>query len=136
MQPFARFRYFASTADPGPTAWRLLQLETHELSGTLLSKIRVTGVIKRSSFNKTKSPSITVGLLIAPENTAPVSADTGASVLPILPVSRADISRFAKKRKRKREREEKEKIMRREEGQNVRTREKDGAEKKRKKEYP
>ncbi|KAL2727972.1 hypothetical protein V1477_017248 [Vespula maculifrons] len=47
--------------------------------------------------NQTKS--ITVGLLIAPENTTLVPADTRANVLPILPVFRADISRFAKKRK-------------------------------------
>ncbi|KAL2736289.1 hypothetical protein V1477_012798 [Vespula maculifrons] len=40
------------------------------------------------------------GLLFAPENTTSVPADTGVSVLPILPVFRADISRFAKKRKR------------------------------------
>ncbi|KAF7415115.1 hypothetical protein HZH68_003604 [Vespula germanica] len=81
--------------------------------------------------NQTKS--ITVGLLIAPENTRPVPADTGDSVLPILPVFRADISRFAKKRKRRRESKEKEKKMRREESLNVRTCEKDGVEQKRKK---
>ncbi|KAL2744583.1 hypothetical protein V1477_007125 [Vespula maculifrons] len=51
--------------------------------------------------NQTKS--FTVGLLIAPENTAPVPADTRTNVLSILPVFRADISRFAKKRKRRRE---------------------------------
>ncbi|KAL2750537.1 hypothetical protein V1477_001327 [Vespula maculifrons] len=48
--------------------------------------------------NQTKS--ITVGLLFAPENTTPVPADKRVSVLSILPVFRADISRFAKKRKR------------------------------------
>ncbi|KAL2743558.1 hypothetical protein V1477_009047, partial [Vespula maculifrons] len=40
--------------------------------------------IKRSPRNQTKS--FTVGLLIAPENTTSVPADTGMSVLPILPV--------------------------------------------------
>ncbi|KAF7401052.1 hypothetical protein HZH68_006872 [Vespula germanica] len=81
--------------------------------------------------NQTKS--ICVGLLNAPENTTPVLAGTHTSVLPILPVFRADISRLAKKRKRRRKREGKKKKMRREESQNVRTCEKDGAEKKRKK---
>ncbi|KAL2729871.1 hypothetical protein V1477_015682, partial [Vespula maculifrons] len=33
-----------------------------------------------------QTESFTVGLLIAPENTTSVPADTGASVLPILPV--------------------------------------------------
>ncbi|KAL2744589.1 hypothetical protein V1477_007131 [Vespula maculifrons] len=53
--PRHRFRYFASTTDPGPTAWS----------------------------NQTKS--FTVGLLIAPENTTFAPADTRASVLSILP---------------------------------------------------
>ncbi|KAL2742571.1 hypothetical protein V1477_009172, partial [Vespula maculifrons] len=48
--------------------------------------------------NQTKS--ICEGLLIAPENTTSVPADTRTSVLPILPVFRADMSRFAKKKKR------------------------------------
>nr|KAF7435808.1 hypothetical protein H0235_003999 [Vespula pensylvanica] len=80
-----------------------------------------------------QTESFTVGLLIASENTTPVPADTGDSVLSILPVFRADILRFAKKKKRGREREEQKKKMRREESQNVCTRGKDGAEKKRKK---
>ncbi|KAL2721152.1 hypothetical protein V1477_019972 [Vespula maculifrons] len=71
--------------------------------------------------------------LFAPENTTSVPANADVNVLSNLPVSRADISKFAKKRKRRREREEKEKKMRTEESQNVRTREEDGAEKKRKK---
>ncbi|KAL2729953.1 hypothetical protein V1477_015764 [Vespula maculifrons] len=79
-----------------------------------------------------QTESFIVGLLIAPENIAPVPADTRASVLPILPVFRADIARFMKKRKRRREREEMEKKERREESQNVCTREKDGVKKKRK----
>ncbi|KAL2750162.1 hypothetical protein V1477_001658 [Vespula maculifrons] len=65
--------------------------------------------------NQTKS--INVGLLIAPENTTPVPADTRASDLSILPYepnhstirrTRADISKSVKKRRRSRERAEKE----------------------------
>ncbi|KAL2736379.1 LOW QUALITY PROTEIN: hypothetical protein V1477_012888 [Vespula maculifrons] len=50
-----------------------------------------------------------VKLIITPENTTPVPADTRTNALPILPAFRADISRFAKKRKRRGEREENEK---------------------------
>ncbi|KAL2725786.1 hypothetical protein V1477_018224 [Vespula maculifrons] len=56
-QPFAReylqptrFRHITSTSDPGPTAWRLLQLETRGLTVTLFltttttnQKIKTTG---------------------------------------------------------------------------------------------
>nr|KAF7429559.1 hypothetical protein H0235_005957 [Vespula pensylvanica] len=49
MQPFARkylqairYRYITSTADPGHTAWRLLHLETHGLTVTLLFTTNTT----------------------------------------------------------------------------------------------
>ncbi|KAL2750150.1 hypothetical protein V1477_001646 [Vespula maculifrons] len=95
--------------------------------------------VRRTSLHPAKTKvqksswSISVGPLFAPENTTSVPANADVNALSILPVSRADISKFAKKRKRRREREEKEKKMRTEESQNVRTREEDGAEKKRKK---
>ncbi|KAL2750160.1 hypothetical protein V1477_001656 [Vespula maculifrons] len=104
---------------------------SHRVEVAAVGDPRSDGVSTLKFANQTKS--YTVGLLFAPENTTFVPADTRANVLPILPVSRADISKFAKKRKRRREREEKQKKMRTEESQNVRTREEDGAEKKRKK---
>ncbi|KAL2739663.1 hypothetical protein V1477_011052 [Vespula maculifrons] len=104
---------------------------SHRVEVAAVGDPRSDGVSTLKFANQTKF--ITVELLFAPENTRSVPADTGASVLSILPVSRADISRFAKKKNRRREREEKEKKRRREESQKVRTREKDGAEKKRKK---
>ncbi|KAL2732807.1 hypothetical protein V1477_015048 [Vespula maculifrons] len=103
---------------------------SHRVEVAAVGDPRANGVSTLNFANQTKS--ITVGLLIAPENTTPVPADTRASVLPILPVFRADISRFAKTRKRRREREENEKRRKPERVICERTRERDGAEKKRK----
>ncbi|KAL2742391.1 hypothetical protein V1477_010020 [Vespula maculifrons] len=109
-----RLHYIASTTDPGPTTWS----------------------------NQTKS--ITVGLLIAPENITPVPADTRASVLPILPVfalnnrletepfdDASDLRRYIEIRGE----EEKKKRKKRKESRNMRARENDRTQKKRMKGY-
>ncbi|KAL2748901.1 hypothetical protein V1477_002837 [Vespula maculifrons] len=58
---------------------------SHRLEVAASGDPRANGDSTLKFANQTKS--ITVGLLIAPENTTPVPADTRASVLPILPQS-------------------------------------------------
>ncbi|KAL2732801.1 hypothetical protein V1477_015042 [Vespula maculifrons] len=61
MQLFARkylqairYRYITSTADPGPTAWRLLHLETRGLTVTLL--FTTTLLSRKQSNGATSTP--------------------------------------------------------------------------------
>ncbi|KAL2728387.1 hypothetical protein V1477_017663 [Vespula maculifrons] len=60
-QPFARkylqaigYRYITSIADPGPTVWKLLLLETRELTGTLL--FTTTLLSRKQSNGATSTP--------------------------------------------------------------------------------
>ncbi|KAL2748114.1 hypothetical protein V1477_003663 [Vespula maculifrons] len=82
-------------------SWKNLKICSHSLGNTSIplnlvtKKVLPTQVPPRGGccihYRRT---------LFAPENTTPMPADKRVSVLPILPVFRADISRFAKKRKR------------------------------------
>ncbi|KAL2736152.1 hypothetical protein V1477_012661 [Vespula maculifrons] len=52
--PLVRFEYLTSTADPGPTAWRLLHLETRGLTVTLL--FTTTLLSRKQSNGATSTP--------------------------------------------------------------------------------